>query len=279
MVPVHKNPAQVLRLLARLHSEETTLLVHVDARAPAAVHLEIAEGSRKLGVELLDSIPCYWGGAGLVHVGLMAIERLLGRADPFEHLVYVTGQDYPLVPPQTIRRFFEQARGSSFLSFFPLPGIWPGGGLDRFERWHLVWRVVLHLRLPWRRQIPHGLRPYGGGAHWALARAAAEYVHDYTRRNRDVVSFFDHVLHPEELIFQTILLNSDLAGTVVNDNVRYIDWSVEPGPKVLGHEDLDAALASRKLFGRKFDDVTKPGVLDALDDALDRMMLAGATDR
>lgn len=270
VVPVHRNPAQVLRLLKRLQSDHATAYVHVDARAPRAVFEEVARGVRDLdGVELLERVPVRWGGPGLVHVCLLALERLLSRDVPFEHVVYVTGQDYPLVPAPAIERFFAAAPGRSFTSWFPLPGVWPRGGLDRFERWHLVSRVVLHLPLPWRRRIPGGRAPFGGGAHWALARDAAEHVREVARREPRLVRFFDHVLHAEELFLQTILLNSPLAGTVVNDNLRYLDWSVEPGPKILTVDDLPAMRASGALFARKFDAAVDARVLDELDRLLD----------
>jgi hypothetical protein len=266
VVPVHKNPEQVLRLIRRLQSDSATFLVHVDARAEASMHRALEQAATELErVELLDPLPCRWGGIGLVLVGLQAIERSLRGNAPFDHLVYVTGQDYPLAPASEIESFFASAPGRSFLSFFELPGAWGESGLARLERWHLVGPVALHLRLPWRRRLPGGLRPFGGGAHWALARPAAEYVHEFTRRNPRLLRFCRHALHPDELYFQTVLLNSPLAGTVVDDNLRYIDWSGEPAPKVLRTEDFDMLVTSDKLFARKFDVTVDAEVLDRLD--------------
>jgi hypothetical protein len=236
-VPVHTNPTQVLRLVRRLQSDSATFLVHVDARAHPSMHRAMEQASSTLErMELLDSLPCRWGGIGLVLVGLQAIERLLRRDATFDHLVYLTGQDYPLAPVSEIESFFASAPGRSFMSFFDLPGEWSEGGLARIERWHLIGPVALHLRLPWRRRLPGGLKPYGGGAHWALARPAAEYVYEFTRRDPRV-----------------------------DDNLRYIDWSVEPGPKVLRTGDFDAIVASGKLFARKFDVTVDEDVLDRLD--------------
>jgi hypothetical protein len=64
-------------------------------------------------------------------------------------------------------------------------------------------------------------------------------------------------------------MNSPLRETVVNDNLRYLDWSRTPAPAVLGVGDLDGMLGSDKLFARKFDESVDRDVLDRLDEAID----------
>ena len=82
----------------------------------------------------------------------------------------------------------------------------------------------------------------------------------------ETISFFRRASSPDEAFFQSILLSSPLAETIVNDDLRYIDWS-EGGasPRVLTTYDLDRMLASHCLFARKFDPRVDSEVLDALD--------------
>lgn len=270
VMPVHKNPAQVLRLLDRLEDGDSAFVVHVDANADDAVERELRRGTRGRGsVAFLPRRPCYWGGFGIVDVALRAFDLLLSRGDPFDHALYVTGQDYPLVSSRLLRAHLDAAGGRSFIGAAPLPvPFWPGGGRDRIGRWHLVSRVALHLPVPWRRQVPGGLVPYGGGANWALARAAVEHVDAAVRREPGLVRFFRHVLHPDELFFQTLLLSSKLAGSVVDRHLHYVSWAADPGPKILGVEDLDAMLSSGALFARKFDTTVDSVVLDRLDERI-----------
>jgi hypothetical protein len=123
--------------------------------------------------------------------------------------------------------------------------------------------------LPLRRRIPGGLAPYGGGAYWCFARPLVDYVQRFVTTSRDYVRFFEHVLIPDELFFQTLIMNSPLRDSIVNDNLRYLDWSREPAPAVLGVGDLDRMLRSDKLFARKFDETVDRDVLDRLDEAID----------
>jgi hypothetical protein len=43
---------------------------------------------------------------------------------------------------------------------------------------------------------------------------------------------------PDELFFQTIIMNSEHRHTVVNDDLRYLDWTREPAPVVFTRDDL-----------------------------------------
>lgn len=268
VMPVHKHPEQVLRLLRRLAGDDTTVVVHVDAKADDALDERLRRGVRGLdSVAFLERRRCYWGGFGIVDVSLRAFDLLLARGEAFDYVLYLTGQDYPLVPRDRLRGRLERAGGRSLIGASPLPvSFWPRGGRDRVERWHLVSRFALHLPVPWTRRVPGGLVPYGGGAYWALSRRAVEHVHDTVGRRPELVRFFEHVLHPDELFFQTLLMNSELAPTLVDDHLHYVSWDAVPGPKILGVDDLDAMLASGKMFARKFDVEADATVLDLLDE-------------
>jgi hypothetical protein len=272
ILPVHKSADQVLRLLARLQSDQALFVVHVDAKAPASVEQRLRQGTRELpSVHFLERKPCYWAGFGIVDVALRAIEHCLKQRIDFDYAFFVTGQDYPLRPAESIERFLDGAGGASFVNHWKLPTPYWGadGGLARIQRWHLVSRTALHLRVPWPRRVPGGLAPFGGEAHWCLARQAAEYVADVVRRDRRLVRFFEHVLHPDEILVQTLLMNSELAATVVDDHLRYIDWSAVPGPKILTSDDFAAVTSSGKLFARKFDVTRDATILDLLDDHIE----------
>ena len=129
----------------------------------------------------------------------------------------------------------------------------------------------LHLALPLRRRFPGGLAPFGGSAYWCLARPLVHFVHGFLSENPDYVRFFEHVFVPDELFFQTIIMNSQLRDTVENDDLRYLDWSREPAPAVFtrGGPARDAR-ARDQLFARKFDETVDSEVLDALDATLER---------
>ena len=271
VISAYKLPAQLGRLIRRLSAPGNVFYVHVDRNTPARIYDEMVAHARGLDVTFLGRHGSTWGGFGHVRASLKGIEELIRAGIANDYVVLLTGQDYPLRLPGRIAAALEAAEGRSFMSWWSLPHRSWGtrGGLDRIEDWHFVTRRR-HLSLPLRRRLPGGLRPYGGAAYWCLSRPVVEHVDRFVRANPAFVRFFEHVFVPDELFFQTIVMNSDLRGTVENTSRRYVDWSREPAPAVLVCSDLEAMLASDRLFARKFDETLDAEVLDRLDEHLDR---------
>ena len=267
IVSAYKLPAQLERLLRQLDAPGATFAVHVDRKTSRATWDEMVSRCRDLDVVWLSRHRSQWGGFGHVRATLKGIDHIVGNDIPFDYAVLLTGQDYPLRPPVEIASHLGATNGRSFMRHLPLPWApWGArGGLDRIEDWHVITYRRLHLALPLRRKIPGGLDPYGGSAYWCLSRTLIHFVHGYLRQNPDYVRFFEHVFVPDELFFQTIIMNSQLRDTVDNDDLRYLDWTREPAPAVLTLADLPAILGSGQLFARKFDETVDSTVLDALD--------------
>jgi hypothetical protein len=270
IISAYQRLGQVTRLVRRLHSDEASFFVHVDRKTDAAEYRALTESLRDLpSVGFLERHRCHWGGFGHVRATLKGIGELLARDLAFDYAILLTGQDYPIKSNGYIDRFFETHHPNSFMGVSALPSAsWsPRGGLDRIEYAHLRF-YGHHARLPFKRAFPHGLRPYGGGAYWCLSRECIEYVSRFVAERPDVVSFFRHVDIPDEIFFHTILMSSDLRGSIVDDNLRYIDWTRGRRPAILETGDLGALRASPKLFARKFDVMQDEDVLDLIDHEL-----------
>jgi hypothetical protein len=271
VISAYKYPHQLGRLLRRLSTPTASFSIHVDRKTrPDVFKAMRVEAQDVPNVRFLPRHVSHWGGWGHVRATLKGLADVLEHSAGFDYLVLLTAQDYPLRSSPAIEQFLGGAGGRTFMNHWPLPfPLWePRGGLDRLEDWHLITYRKLHLALPLRRRLPGGLRPYGGGAYWCMARPVAEHVHEFVQRNPDYVRFFKHVFVPDELFFQTIVLNSPLRDSVVNDNLRFIDWSENPGPTILRMEHLPKLLDSGKLFARKFDATIDAAILDALDHEL-----------
>jgi Core-2/I-Branching enzyme len=275
IVSAYKYFEQLNRLVHRLHDVGVGVFIHVDERSGAIDTL--VEATRGLGnVHFLDRHPCVWGDFGHVAASLKGIEAIVRQAVRFDYVILLTGQDYPIKTTRQIRDTLQRADGRSFMNYFPLPtSEWEGGGLDRIQRWH-VHTANRHLVLPprgWsfpKRRFPRGFRPFGGSSYWCLAWECVWHVHQFARAHPRFVDFFRHVDVPDELFFQTVLLNSPLGERIVNDDLRHIEWRdhTSGSPSVLTSSDFPAIQASPKLFARKFDATVDAKVLDMVDQRL-----------
>jgi hypothetical protein len=270
IISAYHRLGQVTRLVRRLQTNGTCFFIHVDRKTVDGEYRMLMDSVRDLpSVHFVDRHTCHWGGFGHVRATLKGIDELLGRGIPFDYAVLLTGQDYPIKSNAYIARFFESQRPRSFMAVSPLPSAsWsPRGGLDRIEYAH-VRLYGHHARLPFRRPFPEGLRPFGGGAYWSLSRECIEYVSGFVAERPDVVAFFRRVDIPDEIFFHTILMNSPLRDTIVDDNLRYIDWTRGRRPAILETRDIEALRASPKLYARKFDVHQDESVLDLIDQQL-----------
>lgn len=287
---VYKDADQVIRLVRRLQAPNAQFLFHIDRKADAGfTNRIVAAFGNEPGCHFIRRERVYWGSWALVQVMLNAAAYVVERGIPCDFLIHMSGQDYPIRSNEEISAFFEAHRGRQFLEYFELPcQYWVRGGLDRIEYYYLhlngrpfmfppianrrkvrkVMDLAARVLPTGRRVLPGGYRPYGGSAAVILARNGVEYVTEFveTSLGRKIVRFFKHAMHPDELFFQTVLMNSPLRDTVINDELRYIDWP-ELGaahPRVLTADDYPRLVGSGKLFARKFG-ADNPEILDMLD--------------
>ena len=291
-IGAYKLPDQMVRLVRKLESDTSIFLIHIDKKTDAATFRRMWEPLRHHpSVHFLKRHPVYWGDSGVLRASLKAIKELVDSHVEYDYLIYLTSQDYPIKSNDQIGDALQKAHGRSFMQYFPLPDRrWreENGGLDRvayrYYHWYGRWFVIrrngklmkmlsaglgtrLAAALPIERPMPGNLTPYGGSALWCLSRACAEYVHGFLKQDRRILPFFNSVLIPDEIFYQTILLNSPLQPTVVDDEVHYIAWPElsGPHPDILGLPDFDRFMATDKLFARKFDATVDSKVLDRID--------------
>ena len=117
-----------------------------------------------------------------------------------------------------------------------------------------------------KRKIPYNMHPYGKSMFWMLSIDAAMYVVNTVENDPNLVNFFKYSWASDEFTFQTILLNSAYKDKVVNDNYRYIDWSLGgPNPKMLDEHDYESIKKSDMLFARKLDIHKSAKLFDLID--------------
>lgn len=275
LILAHKAPAQLERLVRALVHPQADCFIHLDRKADLQAFATLANLP---GVQFIHhQFDVRWGGYSLTQAALAGMREILQAPVAYELINLISGEDYPIKPLATIHEFWDQQPGRSFLEYEADGSAWWQANKRRATQYHLtefsfpgrhLAERVLNLLLP-RRQPPLP-RLYGGnmGGWYTLSRAAAEYVVAYVDAHPRLRRYARLTWGSDEFLMQSILLNSPLAATVINNNLRYIDWSAGgSSPRVLTQADLPALLASPRLFARKFDIERDAAVLDALDQA------------
>lgn len=293
IILAHKFPDLLVRLVHRLQSGNATFFIHVDKKSPRIVYEHIREGLKGFdNVHFLNRYTCHYMHYGHVEATLEGMRTLLSSGTLFDVAILLTGQVYPIKTNAYIGAFFQANRGTSFISYSTVPMSWWGadGGMHKIDRWWLnrpllgkhpclpmlsgqgnfqtVKRLV-NFAFPWKRSFLPGMRPYGGIPYWNLTSEAVHYIADYVESHLEFARFFRSTESPDETFFQTLLLNSSLKDSVVNDSLRFIDWTQSrrqgSSPAILRENDFDALRVSRKLFAHKIDPTVDGRILDMID--------------
>lgn len=115
-----------------------------------------------------------------------------------------------------------------------------------------------------------GFEPYGGWAWWTLTYDCARYMLETYRKTPAIKAFFKYSWTPDEMVYQTIILNSPFKDNIINDDLREIVFSSKEHshPNIYTSEDFEFLKKSEKLFARKFDITVDSTVLDMIDNLL-----------
>ncbi|MBF2050660.1 MAG: hypothetical protein IGS54_25410 [Elainella sp. C42_A2020_010] len=273
IIMAHQQPQQLKRLITALQTDTASFFIHFSKKA---------ESAYQEAIELLKDVPnvyfvprryTFWGHPSLVKAALSGLRAVVESGVNYDYVSLLSAQDYPIKKIADIERFFEQNAGKQFIDYAPVDGtnpravgIPPWSGISRIESWYFMYRSK-KIRIPIKRKLPYGYKPYMGYLWWSFSREFAEYVIEFLDQHPRYTNFFDHVFISDEFFFQCILLNSPFKHAAVNDDLRFADWE-NPNPTVpatLLTADFERLRNTHHLFARKFDAKRDSAILDLID--------------
>jgi len=274
LILAHSNTLQ-LKQLTGILKDDFPVFVHIDNKSDVPVSLFESDPE----VFVTKHRKVFWADISIVHATIELMEAAYNAG--CEYFLLISGLDFPIKSGKTIKETIEKDPQRNYFFFEPLPrSVWPlNGGWDRINYYWDILEDKKHPTLKNRffglmrkickvLKIKRKLYPitYFGGSEWLnLSREAVGYILDFLGNNPDYIKFFEHTYAPDEIFFQTILMNSPLAGKVVNDDKRYIDWVSGPDyPRTLTVADYDKIMKSDAFFARKFDERRDREVIDKL---------------
>lgn len=303
VVLAHADPTQFRRLVAALN--DVPIFLHCDAKAPPEIYHQMVQGLPPR-VVLCDRHRTSVASWSLVDAELGALREAMRRTSA-EHIMVLSGADYPLVSMQELADSLSLWDGATYLWNVPLPfSPWdtpqhPDGGLWRTRsRFIVIRRQVAFVRgVPLRWPIKRDVSPeleLRAASQWKIyARRHVEILLEVVEKRPDLIRFWRGTLVPDESFVASMLASPKLVGSealpICYDDAWYLDWSVSDGhPKVLDSSDFDKlaearwaipstpATASvldgqprpleRKLFARKFTTAGSEAVLNRVDHEL-----------
>jgi hypothetical protein len=271
LILVHKSPIQLDRLLKRILSTNADIYIHLDAKVDIEQFKLVSNYPNVFFIK--NRISINWGNYTLVKAILNGFEEIVNGNIEYSHINLLSGQDYPIRKVEEFENYLFQNQGKSFINYLSIYNEWQNAK-ERLTKYNLGdWNIpgkyiiqgFVNSIFP-QRKIPNKLEPYGCSGWFVITPACVKYVLDYLKSNPAVESFFKYTWAGDELIFQTILLNSHLKDSIVNDNLRYIVFENESThPQIFKINDADKLIESGMFFARKFCIEEDSEIFDYLD--------------
>jgi hypothetical protein len=209
---------------------------------------------------------------------LKSFVEILQSKIKYTHINLLSGHDYLLKPARDLENFLFENTAKNYLEYLSINNEWQESK-ERITKYSLG-----DLKIPFKytlqkwvnqllpdRTIPNQLEPYGRSQWMTLTPQAIKYVIEYLKNNPKALQFFKRTWGVDEVIFQTILLNSPLKDSIINNNLRFIEFEKNAvNPRILTQEDAKALLDSGKFIARKFSLEQFPEIILFLDNELDK---------
>lgn len=271
IILAHSKPQQLKRLTDRLKDKSDKSFIHLDAKCNAADYHLVNEA----GIEMITPrFDVSWGGFSQVLAIVSSIRYVLNSGHTYDYINLISGQDYPLKPVSVFKSFLTENTGKVFMEFH-LPGHpWIKQAIQRISKYHLTdykfkgkyfLERIINIITPVRK-IPKDFIIVGHSTWFTIDWESALYVVKFFDENQSFIKRFNYTWGADELLIQSVLYNSILKYKIINNNLRYIDWSEgKASPKILTMADVQKLRETDCFFGRKFDLEIDQDIIDYLD--------------
>ena len=276
LILAHNNPFQLERLIKRLSTNRADVYIHLDKKSSLSEFKHLLLLPNVFFINNRTNIG--WGNYSMVEGTLKSFTEILQSNIKYSHINLLSGHDYLLKSVAELEDFLFANKEHSFLEYLSIYNEWQESK-ERITKYSLG-----DLKIPFKytlqkwvnqlfpdRTIPNQMEPYGRSQWMTLTPQAIKYVMEYLKKNPNVLRFFKRTWGVDELIFQTILLNSPLKDSIINNNLRFIEFEKNAvNPRILTQADAKALLDSGKFIARKFSLEQSPEIFQLLDIELDK---------
>lgn len=290
LVLAHKSPEQLEMLAQSLSSKNSKIYIHIDGYSDLNVFQEnnyLAE----FCVFIKKNIKIRWWWFSIVQATINWLQQIKeDRLDEEDYVVILSGQDFPIKSQDFINTYLNNSKSKSFIEYRPQPNE-NRNILNRVIKYHfhdlviprrcniiierMVWifynikslglrnqiscyvmQRIVNFFMPLKKYFVKECQLYRWSQRQIINGKHIHYILSHLKTSQGIRTYkeFKYTAGPDELFFQTILLNSPYKNDIANIVQRYIDRKSGPWfPRVLDESDYDNVSKSDKLFARKFE--------------------------
>ncbi len=271
LILAHKNQNQLMRLINHLKND-FDIYIHIDKNSN--INFKSFDN-----VRIYKKINVHYAEFSQITATLFLIKE--AYKNNYDRYCFISGQDLPLKNNNYIQNFFDSNLDKEYMCYLQINSFkdnkvfsFPHYNRVKYYNFEGASRKFLHASIRdfisnlniTKKKVKYDI--YYGSQWWNLTNNAVEYILSYLNKDKYFINQFKNVWGSDEFFFQSILLNSELKNSCINNNLRYIDWSEQKGssPKTFKITDYDMIKNSinNNLFARKFDENFDNDIIDKL---------------
>ena len=277
LILTHFLPEKVFKQVSRLQSPEHYFFIHFDKKVILAnddhFYKQLREWPNVCILEERTDVK--WAGFSML-APIFALMRASLKVADIQYMHLLSTECLHVKPMKYFHQFFEENKGKEFIhcSKVNMNNTIPFTRIDKFHLYDycnfkskkIKDRLVIYLNTALRkgqgwlkllgiyRRYP-GSFPvlYWGATWWSLTRQSCAYVIDYIDEHPEFYQRFRHTQGADEMMLQTLIMNSPFSGNVAYENLRFCYFeqgAAHPNPLTMDNrKDLEPA---NILFARKF---------------------------
>lgn len=270
-----------LKDLINVFSDDFRFYIHLDKKVRLSKEeLHELEADRRVAL-ISRKYAVNWGSINLTKA-ILHLAREASMSPEIDYLHLVSGADFPIMRSDEILHTLKNDSGKEFLESFRLANSpWENQGMDRLVYYHFtnllnvkkpiekaIYKALLAIQrqMGVKRKITGLPELHGGSTWWSLSSDCIKHVLQFLDKNPLFLKRFKHTLIADEIVIQTIIMNSPYREQVVGHNNRLIVWKEADltHPEVLDDTNYQEIMESKKIFARKFDYPKSKTLLDQL---------------
>jgi hypothetical protein len=267
LILVHRYPEQFKRLFKAIYHPLNHYIIHVDKSSGQEINQDISQFLDDYpNAAILESENALWGGYSLVNIELRGMSKLLEMGADWTHFINLSGQDFPLKTQDYIRKFLADNPDKEFIRACDQM-------VTRPDTMNRVNEICFEsneqiIRPKTIRKFMEGITPFIGTQWMIVSRRFCDFVCN-TPAAEPYKEFYKNTFISDEGFFQTIMMNNDCHGEVIQDDLRLIDWipdgDIKLRPRTFTIADILELVSSDNLFARKFDLIQDEAVINELE--------------
>lgn len=266
----HKDIDMVNRLVKRIKNKNIDIYLHIDKKS----NLDLTNLDKSVNL-IKNRKKIYLFDYTQFDAIISSLNEIISKKR-YDYYLFLSGQDYPTMSSDNIVKFFEENNGKEFVHYQKI---------DK-DHWNICFRYeniyarnryirFLNRKLKIKLKYINNYIPYGGDAWFNITDDALSLILEICNKP-SIKRRIRYMESPEEMIIQSILMNSDFKDKIVNNSLRFILWNdhckgLNKGhPDILNEKNYEDIINSKKMFCRKIEKEKSEKLINMLDNYIDK---------